>query len=78
MSTPLYAAAEDGKPDVARSLLERGADPNMGKRITYKDGGVFVFTPLIQAAWEGYTEVVKNLLQSGASQVLDTGGVELG
>ena len=76
--TPLYSAAESGYTDIVRSLLEGGADPNMGLRSTDEHGGVDVRTPMNVAAERGYTEVVISLLEGGARQDLDTGGGELG
>ena len=54
----LIRAAEDGRLDLVRNLLEAGANPN-----AKSDGDV---TVLIWAAARGHVEVVKVLLQSGA------------
>ena len=47
-------------PDIARLLLERGADPNAVEGIWRKE------TPLIRAAGLGHVEVVRVLLDGGA------------
>jgi serine/threonine-protein phosphatase 6 regulatory ankyrin repeat subunit B len=54
----LIRAAEDGRLDLVRTLLEAGADPN-----AKSEGG---FTALMWAAARGHVEVVKALLASGA------------
>lgn len=54
----LIRAAEDGRLDLVRNLLEAGANPN-----AKSDGDV---TVLIWAAARGHLEVVKALLESGA------------
>ena len=54
----LIRAAEDGRLDLVRNLLEAGASPN-----AKSDGDV---TALMWAAARGHVEVVKVLLESGA------------
>ncbi len=56
--TPLHEAAAMGHLEVARLLLERGADVNAKN----KHG----FTPLHFAAGIGHTDVAKLLLEHGA------------
>ena len=56
--TPLHAACWQGHEDVARALLDFGADPN-GQDT---DGA----TPLHKAAWRGHAPVVKRLLKAKA------------
>ena len=54
----LIRAAEDGRLDLVRNLLQGGANPN-----AKSDGDV---TALMWAAARGHVEVVKVLLESGA------------
>ena len=54
----LIRAAEDGRLDLVRNLLQAGANPN-----AKSDGDV---TVLMWAAARGHVEVVKALLESGA------------
>ncbi|KAL7279159.1 hypothetical protein ACG7TL_006999 [Trametes sanguinea] len=56
--TPLHWAASSGSEDIARYLIDQGADVNRG------DGGGW--TPLHIAASGGFDEVVKELLGAGA------------
>lgn len=57
--TPLMFAAERGHPEVARRLLESGADPNI---VSERDH----YTALACAVNVGYVECVKVLLEAGA------------
>lgn len=58
-TTPkLSTAAENGQVDVAKDLLNDGADPNQRDRYDY--------TPLHWAAYEGQVDVAKLLLDHGA------------
>ncbi len=54
----LIRAAEDGRLDLVRNLLQSGASPN-----AKSDGDV---TVLMWAAARGHVDVVKALLESGA------------
>jgi len=64
MRTPLHLAArETGNVDIARLLMEKGANVNAKDR----DGEL----PLTLAAWKGFTAVIDALLDRGASY--DTG-----
>jgi len=56
--TPLHDAAAYGHVDVARLLVERGADVNARSN----DG----WTPLHVAAYKGYLDVARLLVESGA------------
>ena len=56
--TPLHAAFEQGHPDIALLLLERGAD--VGSRGNLRQ------TPLYMASSRGYAEVVQSLIDRGA------------
>ena len=58
-TTPLYAAAKNGHPEVVKVLLEQQADVN----VSCTDDG---FTPLHAAAEKGHREVVKLLLANKA------------
>jgi cytohesin len=66
--TLLHYAAMDGRHEIAKLLLEHGADPN----IQDNNGR----TPLHWAAWKGHLEVVELLLEHGADpNVQDYGGM---
>lgn len=56
----LIRAAEDGRLDLVRNLLQAGANPN-----ATSDGDV---TVLMWAAARGHAEVVTALLESGANR----------
>ncbi|KAI0649177.1 ankyrin repeat-containing domain protein [Trametes meyenii] len=56
--TPLHWAASSGSVDIARYLIDQGADVNRGD-----SGG---WTPLHIAASGGFDDVVTELLGSGA------------
>ena len=62
--TPLITAASYGDPDVARVLIEAGAD--LEARASEDAGGVPGETALLHAAVFGMTEVVDMLVASGA------------
>lgn len=57
--TPLYFAAGHGFTDIVRLLLERGADPDVGRETG-------LGPPLVQAAYHGYMETLKALLEHKA------------
>ena len=57
--TPMSAAAQDKRLEVARFLLEKGADVNHQSHL----GGN---TPLMEAAKSGNVEMAKLLLEQGA------------
>ncbi len=59
-STALMAAAEAGEVDVAKYLIDRGADPNLGARGSWE-------TPLMLATVRNREEMVRLLIDSGAS-----------
>ncbi len=58
----LHFAALWGRLELARLLLEHGADPNA---VAYENNHEQT-TPVILAAWEGGIEVLELLLKSGA------------
>jgi len=58
--TPLHAAAWNGRLDVAKLLLENGADPDV-KDLAQKG------TPLEWAAWSARPDLVKLILEHGAT-----------
>lgn len=58
--TPLHEAAVRGEPEIAKLLLEHGADVNAL-------GGQHQITPLHAAAAGGHLETVKLLLEAGAN-----------
>ena len=58
--TPLLAATYFGHDGVVEALLERGADPNVGRQADR-------FTPLIAAAQRGHAVIVDALLAAGAA-----------
>lgn len=60
-TTALYLAAVQGETEIARYLLEQGADPNLESK------GVSEGTPLCAAAAWGRTDIVKVLLDHGAN-----------
>ena len=57
-STPLHICAEEGRSDVAKILIENGAD------IEAKDDSFE--TPLYRASFAGYKNVIEVLLANGA------------
>ena len=57
--TPLFTAATKGSFDVARLLLEAGADKDKGS-------GSFESTPLCMATMQGHVEIVRVLLEAKA------------
>ena len=57
-ASPLYDAARIGTPEMVKSLVTFGADPNVAT-----NAGL---TPLHQAAYRGSLEMVKDLVQAGA------------
>src|SRR5690242_5601993 len=57
--TPLHLAAEMGHVEIAKLLLDNGADVNAV--------GIRGFTPLHSAAWSGRTDVAKVLIAHGAN-----------
>lgn len=57
--TPLSSAASDGQVDIVKLLLDKGADPYLGKRSS--------MLPLYLATSAGRAEVVKVLLQWGVN-----------
>lgn len=59
-TSPLYAASVHGHIEIARLLLDAGADPN-AESLGPTDG-----MPLCAAAAGGFTEVVRELLAHGA------------
>jgi ankyrin repeat protein len=58
-NTPLASAIFNGAPEIAKLLIEKGANVNLKDSMTGD-------TPLTDAAMQGYTEVVKLLLEKGA------------
>lgn len=57
--TPLYRAADKGRTDIVRYLIEKGADVNFRT----KEWG---HTPLYEAASSGFDDVLEVLLAAGA------------
>ena len=62
--SPLYMAAREGHEDVARFLLDRGADPTRTSSRLFDGAGR---TPLHAAAAKGHAAVVRLLLERGAN-----------
>lgn len=58
LNSKLLAACFQGKLDVAKRLVDKGADINALD--SYGD------SPLMEAAWEGHLKVVKYLVSRGA------------
>ncbi|MER8092530.1 ankyrin repeat domain-containing protein [Streptomyces goshikiensis] len=67
-TTPLYAAAVEGRAGAVRLLLAHGADPDA------ESGGLTEGTPLCAAACWGRTETVRALLAYGADPGLREDG----
>jgi ankyrin repeat protein len=61
-TTPLMAAAQHGHLEVARTLVDSGADVNAARGDPERGR-----TALIDAAWSGYTDIVRLLLEKGAN-----------
>ena len=57
--TPLYKAAGEGRTEIVRYLIEKGADVNFR-------GKEWGHTPLSEAAGRGFDDVVEVLLKAGA------------
>jgi len=57
--TSLHRAASAGRVEVARVLLDAGANPNA----TTSEGA----TPLLEASYKGYVDIAKLLLERGAN-----------
>ena len=64
--TPLHSAAQEGETDVAKTLIELGADVNC----LHEEGGD---TPLHIAASHGSSEVVDLLLENTVHEMIHTG-----
>jgi len=67
--TALLAAAAQGHVEVARTLLEHGADPNVKTTRVFTSKGKVVFpstTPLFVAVYKGNDEIATLLLSKGA------------
>ena len=56
--TPLFIAAENGRSESVKLLLEAGADANQARNDRV--------TPLYRAAHYGYEDIVERLLVAGA------------
>jgi ankyrin repeat protein len=62
--TPIFIAAHDGNYDIARMLLELGADPNICSSLSDN----IWHTPLSLAREKGHMEVAELLQQYGARE----------
>ena len=71
---PLYTATEKGQLEIARYLLDQGANPNGALGVE----GWFKFYPLTKAVEAGNPAMVELLLSHGANpNAVDSGGVPL-
>ena len=59
---PIHAAAENGHNEIAKLLLQAGADVNAPGRVEFTVG----VTPLMLVAEAGHVELVRTLLKAGA------------
>jgi len=74
--TALVGAAERGHLDIARVLLEHGADPDKIPRPD-PSTGVVAMTPLMAAAVQGHADVVDLLISYGADASIQVGETAL-
>lgn len=69
-TTALHFACRDGKEDIAKLLIDRGADLSAKARINgkdiEKDEKTVYWTPLIWASYRGHAGIVRYLLAHGA------------
>lgn len=74
MNKPLILAAERGRLEAVRLLLEAGADVD---QVNNEEQKGFGMTPLMMAASEGHLDVMEELVAAGASLEVrtDAGGV---
>ena len=74
---PLHWAAAQGRTDLCRVLLDRGADPSLRAQYGAQEG----VTPLHCAAWMDRVDVARLLLERGADPAIEDrthGGTPLG
>jgi ankyrin repeat protein len=67
LCSPLYISCQEGRTEVTRKLLERGADT--GLDVGDRDG-----LPLVIAARQGHIDIVKALLETGCNPVQSSRG----
>jgi ankyrin repeat protein len=74
-TTSLYLAAENGRADIVKLLLENGADVDGALFDEESDDGYYFRTPLSVSIERGDSNVVQLLLENGADiDIIDDAG----
>lgn len=74
--SPLSVAAQFGRAEVVKTLLDAGADPNFNRPEEFMEGENDVLgAPIHEAARNGHTEIVHLLIEAGADPTLEDPGL---